>query len=194
LTDIDDVYNSDQEQARLYAILEQRYLQMLTAVQAALIRLFPGISDEHFRVRDQDVNALLQTAAQRVVRIDETTRQNIAEQLRVGQALGLSTYEIAHGNASLGYHGIEGLYTEIWKGRADTIARTELQHAQNEASLNRYAATGLVDHVRIIDGDEWDLPCAQRNGRVVPISEHPQLNHPNCTMVLVPVLREGILA
>src|SRR5262252_9010893 len=98
---VDDVYNSEQEQARLFAILEQRYLQMLAAVQAALIRLFPGISDEHFRVRDQDVNALLQTAAQRVVRIDETTRQNIAEQLRVGQALGLSTYDIATGVPTL---------------------------------------------------------------------------------------------
>ena len=193
MPDIGDVYDTPEEQQRLAAILEQRYLAMLAAVHAALIRLF-GLDPNRFVISDAAVNLLLVDAAQRVVRIDETTRQAIAEQLRVGQALGLSTYEIAHGNASLGYHGIEGLYTEIWKGRADTIARTELQHAQNEASLNRYAATGLVDHVRIIDGDEWDLPCAQRNGRVVPISEHPQLNHPNCTMVLVPVLREGILA
>ena len=190
---VDDVFNSEQEQAWLFAILEQRYLQMLAAVQAALIRLFPGISDEHFRVRDQDVNALLRVAAQRVVRIDETTRQNIAEQLRVGQAAGFSTYEIAHGRPDVGYHGIEGLYQETWKGRAEMIARTELQHAQNEAALNRYASSGLVDRVKIIDGDEWDLPCAERNGRVVPITDHPELNHPNCTLVVVPVLREGVL-
>ena len=193
MPDVDDVYNSDREQARLYAILEQRYLQMLTAVQAALIRLFPGISDEHFRVRDQDVNALLRTAAQRVVRIDETTRQNIAEQLRVGQALGLSTYEIAHGRADIGYHGIDGLYAETWKGRADMIARTELQHAQNESALNRYAATGLFDHVRIIDGCDWDEACCARNNTVVPITDRPQLNHPNCTLVVVPIVREGVL-
>src|SRR5215471_15696893 len=186
MPDVDDVYNSDQEQARLFAILEQRYLQMLTAVQAALIRLFPYWSDQ-FRVRDTDVNALLRDAAQRVVRIDETTRQNIAEQLRVGQALGLSSYEIAYGKPAVGYHGIDGLYQETWKGRAEMIARTELQHAQNEAALNRYATSGLVDMVKIIDGDEWDLPCAQRNGRIVPITDHPELNHPNCTMVLVPV-------
>ena len=80
------------------------------------------------------MNQLLVEAARQVVRIDETTRQAIAEQLRVGQALGLSTWEIANGNAEIGYHGIEGLYTETWKGRAETIARTELQHAQNEAA------------------------------------------------------------
>ena len=192
MPDVGDVYDTPEEQRRLAEILEQRYLAMLAAVHAALIRLF-GLDANRFVISDNAVNLLLVDAAQRVVRIDETTRQAIAEQLRVGQALGLSTYEIAHGNAKIGYHGIEGLYQETWKGRADTIARTELQHAQNEASMNRYAATGMVDHVKIIDGDEWDLPCAQRNGRVVPISERPQLNHPNCTMVLVPVLREGMI-
>jgi len=192
MPDVNDIYDTPEEQRRLAAILEQRYLAMLAAVHAALIRLF-GLDAERFVISDSAVNLLLVDAAQRVVRIDETTRQAIAEQLRVGQALGLSTYELAHGNANIGYHGIEGLYSETWKGRAETIARTELQHAQNEASLNRYAATGMVDHVKIIDGDEWDLPCAQRNGRIVPISERPQLNHPNCTMVLVPVLREGII-
>jgi hypothetical protein len=192
MPDITEVYDSGDEQRRLAEILEQRYLAMLTAVHAALIRLY-GLDPNRFVISDAAVNLLLVDAAQRVVRVDETTRQAIAEQLRVGQALGLSTYEIAHGNESIGYHGIEGLYQETWKGRAEMIARTELQHAQNEASLNRYAATGMVDHVKIIDGDEWDLPCAQRNGRIVPISERPQLNHPNCTMVLVPVLREGIL-
>src|SRR5499427_1476631 len=191
MPDIGDVYDTPEEQQRLAAILEQRYLAMLAAVHAALIRLF-GLDPNRFVISDAAVNLILVDAAQRVVRIDETTRQAIAEQLRVGQELGLSTYEIAHGNPKLGYRGIDGLYTETWKSRADTIARTELQHAQNEASLNRYAATGMVDMVQIIDGDEWDAPCRRRNGRVVPISERPQLNHPNCTMVVVPVLREGI--
>ena len=191
MPEVSDVYNTDDEQQRLAAILEERYLKMLVAVHAALIKLY-GLDANRFVISDAAVNLILVDAAQRVVRIDETTRWAIAEQLRVGQALGLSTYQIAHGAPELNYHGIDGLYQETWKGRADTIARTELQHAQNEASLNRYAATGMVDMVKIIDGDEWDLPCANRNGRIVPISERPQLNHPNCTMIVVPVLREGI--
>lgn len=192
MPDVDDVYDSAAEQERLAAILEQRYLAMLNAVHAAMIRLF-GLDPDRYRVHDAAVNAILVDAAQRVVRIDETTRQAIAEQLRVGQALGFSTYEIAHGKPEVGYRGIDGLYSETWKGRADMIARTELQHAQNEATLNRYAATGMVDMVQIIDGDDWDEPCRARNGRIVPISERPQLNHPNCTLSLVPVLREGIV-
>ena len=192
MPEVDDVYNSREEQERLAAILEQRYLRMLDAVHQAMIRVF-GLDPLRYIVTDAAVNQILVDAAQRVVRIDETTRQAIAEQLRVGQALGLSTHEIAYGNPEIGYHGIDGLYEETWKGRAEMIARTELQHAQNEASMNRYQATGMVDYVRIIDGDQWDQPCAERNGRVVPLSERPQLNHPHCTMVLVPVLREGII-
>lgn len=191
MPDVDDVYNSDDERKRLADILEQRYVAMLNAVHQAMIRLY-HLDPTRYIVSDAAVNQLLVDAARRVVRIDETTRQAIADQLRVGQELGLTTHEIANGNPDIGYHGIEGLYTETWAGRAETIARTELQHAQNEASLNRYAATGMVDMVQIIDGDDWDLPCEARNGRIVPISERPQLNHPNCTLVLVPVLREGI--
>jgi hypothetical protein len=190
--EVDDVYNSRDEQRRLAEILERRYLAMLAAVHEALIRLY-GLDATRFVISDSAVNLLLVDAARRVVGIDETTRQDIAEQLRVGQAAGFSNYELAHGRADVGYRGIEGLYTETYRNRSETIARTELQHAQNEAALNRYAATGMVDMVQIIDGDEWDLPCARRNGTIVPISDHPQLNHPNCTLVVVPVLREGII-
>lgn len=195
MAEVDDIYSSDEERRRLADILEPRYLAMLTAVHEAMIRVF-DLDPTQYIISDSAVNAILVDAAQRVVGIDETTRQAIAEQLRVGQSLGMSNYEIAHGDERIGYLGIEGLYNERFTGdgkRAEMIARTELQHAQNEASMNRYAATGMVDHVQIIDGDQWDLPCANRNGTIVPISERPQLNHPHCTMVLVPVLREGIV-
>ena len=189
---MDDVYDSDEERERLARILEERYLAMLEAVNTALVRLY-GLDTERFVVTDAAANQVLVEAARQVVRIDETTRQAIVEQLRVGQALGLSTWEIANGNEKIGYRGIEGLYTETWKGRAETIARTELQHANNVSALNRYAASGMVDMVQIIDGDDWDAECAARNGKIVPVSERPPLLHPNCTMVLVPVLREGII-
>lgn len=191
MPDITDVYDGDDERRRLAEILEQRYTAMLNAVHATLIELF-GLDVERFILPDTATNALLVEAAHEVVRIDETTRIAIAEQLRIGQALGLSTWEIAHGRPDIDYRGIDGLYGETWKGRADTIARTELQHAQNESALNRYAASGLIDFVEIIDGD-YDPECAARNGRIVPLSERPQLMHPNCTMNLIPVLREGVI-
>lgn len=189
MPDITDVYDSDEEQLRLAALMEERYRRMLEAVNESVRQVF-GLSANRMRLTDTAVNRILINAATRVVGIDETTRQAIAEQLRLGQELGLSTWEIANGVPKIGYRGIDGLYKETWKGRAETIARTELQHAQNIASYDRYQATGLVDQLEIVDGDD-DAVCANRNGTTVPLSERPQLAHPNCTLAVIPVLREG---
>jgi hypothetical protein len=189
MAEVDDVFDSEAEMRRLYAILAPRYVAMLMAVHNSLQRQFPNVNILRYRVTDPDVTALLTEAANQVVRITETTRQEIRDQLVVGQANGFSTWEIANGRPDVEYRGIQGIYMETWAGRPETIARTELQHAQNEASLNRYDAAG-VEQVRIVDGDEWDRPCADRDGRVVPITARPQLNHPNCTMILEPILQE----
>lgn len=190
MPDIGDVYDPHEEQVRLAAIMEERYRRMLEAVNEAVKQVF-GLSANRMRLTDSAVNKILINAATRVVGIDETTRQAIAEQLRLGQELGLSTWEIANGVPKIGYHGIDGLYKETWKGRAETIARTELQHAQNIASYDRYQATGMVDQLEIRDGDD-DEPCRSRDGTIVPLSERPQLAHPNCTLAVIPVLREGV--
>lgn len=190
MADLGDVYDSEEEQLRLAAIMEERYRRMLEAVNEAIRTVF-GLSANRMRLTDSAVNRILIDAAHRVVRIDETTRQAIAEQLRLGQELGLSTWEIANGVPSIGYHGVDGLYKETWKGRAETIARTELQHAQNIASYDRYQATGMVDQLEIRDGDD-DEPCRSRDGTVVPLSARPQLAHPNCTLAVIPILREGV--
>lgn len=190
MASVDDLYNEREEQERLAEIMELRYRAMFKSVHLAVQRVF-GLEADRFRLTDPAVNRLLVDAAERVVRITETERKEIARVLRMGEELGLSNWEIAQGKPEVGFAGIDGLYQETWQGRAETIARTELQHAQNEAALNRYAATGLVDRVQIVDGDE-DEPCAGRNGKVVSLSERPQLAHPNCTLNVIPILREGV--
>ncbi len=191
MAELGDVYDSEAEMRRLFDILGPRYVAMIVAVHNSLRRLLPNVNILSFRVTDADVAYMLTQAAQQVTMIDETTRAAIREQLVIGQANGLSTWEIANGNPDIGYRGIAGLYMETWKGRAEMIARTELQHAQNEASLNRYQRAG-IEQVEILDGDEWDQPCAARNHRIVPVTDRPQLNHPNCTMTVVPVV-QGIV-
>lgn len=181
------VYDEEDEIERLSAIVKRWYLRMLRGVHEVIGQAL-GIDD--FVLDDAATRRTLFEAATRVVRISETTRQAIAEMLERGQALGLSTTEIANGVPDIGYRGIDGLYRETWNGRAQAIARTELQHAQVESSLNRYQASDLVDRVRIIDGTDYDDACAARNGKIVPLTERPGLLHPNCTLVLVPVLRE----
>ena len=193
--DVEDVYDSAHEQEELLKVLEVVYLTMLRAIHQMVLLFLASTATfkpESFRLDDQATRRVLQEAADRVVRIDETTRAEIRQQLQVGQERGYSAWQIAHGVPKDDYPGIDGLFKERWKGRAGMVARTELQHAQRTSALNRYAASGLVDRVRIIDGDQWDQTCRNRDGKVVPIEQAPDLAHPNCTLVLVPVLREGV--
>lgn len=183
---IDDIYDPDYEQEQLTVIIEPRYSAMLNAVAELLKVRFPDV--EAFVVDDAATRRLLAEAGQQIVRIDETTRTAIAEQLQLGQERGYSAWEIANGVKKDGYRGIEGLFKETWASRADTVARTELQNAQLQSAQDRYRAGRVVDRMKIVDGDKDD-PCAARNGEVVPVTTRVDLQHPNCTVAVIPLLR-----
>jgi hypothetical protein len=183
------LYDPDEEQARLLLLFDDRYLGMLQAVHEATAE---ALDLEDFRLDDSAARRILLEAASRVVRIDETTRKAIAERLQQGQMLGLSNWELANGAPDKGYAGIEGLFRETWKGRAETVARTELAHAQLRSAVDRYQASGLVQEVQLIDGD-YDETCQGRNGKRVALSQVPGLAHPNCTLIVVPLLRDEVL-
>jgi hypothetical protein len=131
-------------------------------------------------------------AAGRVVLIDEATRNALREVLQEGQRRGYSDRQIADGVPAEGYGGVDGLYLNTWKSRAATIARTELSEAMVQSSLDRYAATGLVQRVEIVENSDTDDACAQRNGRIVPLSSRPGLLHPNCRVSLIPLVEQEI--
>lgn len=191
----DDVYSGEAERELLARILGAYYSAVLAAVHEVVRASFidvPAFDPEQFLLEDSATVRLLSQAGARIVRIDETTRQAIAAQLQTGAQRGYNTWQIAHGVPSEDYRGINGLFRETWAGRAEMVARTELQNAQRLSAIDRYNATGLVDEVELIDGDEWDAECANRNGKVVPLAQAPGLAHPNCTLVLVPVLRRGV--
>ena len=191
----DDVFDANAERELLERILGTYYAVVLAAIHEVVKATFvdvPGFDPDRFVLEDSATVRLLAQAGTQIVRITETTRQAIASQLQVGAQRGYNTFQIAHGVPSEGFAGINGLFQETWAGRAEMVARTELQNAQRLAAIDRYNATGLVDEVTIVDGDEWDSVCANRNGHVVPLSQVPTLAHPNCTLMLVPVLRQGI--
>jgi hypothetical protein len=187
---LDDLYDPDEEQSFLARILMPRYLRMLEAVQELLHSVFPFLSADDFRLDDEATRKQLALAAEQVVRIDQSTRDQLRDVLREGQRRGYSDHEIADGKPDEGFGGIRGLYLETWRGRPELIARTELAIAQHSASLDRYAATGLVTHVRLHENEDTDAPCAERNGKVVPITEKPGLLHPNCRLGLEPIVNE----
>jgi len=179
----DDLYTPEDE-ARLQVILDHAYVTMLRTMHLLTLDYYADRLDPaDFRLDDPATRAVLAHAGQRVTMISETTRQSLAALLAEGQARGDTTAMIAD--------SIAHLFEVTWANRAEVISRTELGEAQRLSSLDRYAATGLVDRVYIIDGEE-DEPCASRNGKTVPLSEAPTLAHPQCTLVLAPVLREGV--
>lgn len=181
-------WDSRDEQDRLRRILGPHALAMGRAVDAVLRSV--GLNLDLPRLDDVATRLILADAGQRVVRIDETTRQAVAETFQEGQALGLSDWELARGSRKVGFGGIDGLFKETWRGRAQTVARTEMTESQLTSARERYLASGVVDQVRIVDGEQDDA-CASRNGRVVPVTQRVGTAHPNCTVAVVPVLREG---
>jgi hypothetical protein len=187
---LEDIYDRLEEQRRLARILMPRFLRLLQAWHEMVASVFQ-LSPEEFRLDDPATRKQLAHAAERVVLIDQSTRAALWEVLREGQQRGYSNHEIAHGVPADGYGGIDGLYLNTWRGRSETIARTEVAEAQNVASLDRYAATGMVDRVQIVEHEDTDEPCASRNGRVVPLASKPGLLHPNCQMGLIPVVNEA---
>jgi len=176
----DDLYTPEDE-ARLRVILDHAYVTMLRTMHLLTLDYYADRLDPRdFRLDDVASNEILRHAGSRVTGISQTTRQALAALLQAGQARGDTTFQIQE--------SIAHLFETTWAHRAETIARTELGNAQLIASADRYRATGLVDKVKIIDGED-DAPCAAQNGKVVPLGDEGGLNHPNCTKVIVPILR-----
>jgi hypothetical protein len=187
---LEDVYDAAAEQERLAAIVDPRYTRMLVAVHELVASAFPELQD--YRLDDEAVRALLDEAAAHVVLIDDATRRAIAATLQEGQARGYSAFELAHGvparEGQPAFGGIDGLFHVTWKGRSETVARNELAEAQHQSAVNRYAATGMVERVRLVENEDTDEPCAARNGQVVPLSPPPARLHVNCRLGLVPIV------
>ena len=188
---LSDIYDREAWQRLLAAVLMPRFLRMQVAWHEFVASQFPELSPHEFRLDDEATRMILAEAAERVVMIDASTRDAIREQLREGQKRGYSTDQLAYGVPEDDYRGIDGLFRTTWKSRAETVARTELAHAQNVSSLDRYAATGLVSKVQLVENDDTDEPCARRNGMVVPLSSKPGLLHPNCRLGIIPIVDEA---
>lgn len=129
--------------------------------------------------------AVLAAQAEAAV-VDATTKRLIVQRIANGIDRGLTPYQIAYGTND--FPGIDGLFEQTWKNRPLTVARTVLQKAQLQASIERYRTLGRgrVSHLLVHDGD-YDDYCATRNGTTVPIGTALDLAHPNCRLFVTPV-------
>ena len=168
---VEDIYDEADEEERLKFLLEAAYRRVLRDVHLIVTEAF-DIEPSTFRLPDDAATAWArEQAAARVSMISATTREALRDLIADAIDEGLATSEVIE--------RIQSLYLETWPGRAETIARTEIAEAQRLSAIDRYKASGLVDRVKIRDGED-DAPCAQRNGTTVPLDEAPELAHPNC--------------
>jgi HK97 family phage portal protein len=128
----------------------------------------------------------------RIVGISDTTRQDVARVITDGVGEGLGVDKIAE--------ELRGLFEETYKGRAQTVARTESMHSYNLASGLAYEEAG-VQEVELLDNRDHDtdpgpdgLTCAERDGLIVSVTDvafHTNAEHPNGSLAVAPIVSLG---
>lgn len=140
-----------------------------------------------FDLTDPAVTELLDDAGNRIKQISNTTLEAVRDLLKYANDNGWSIDHLVRGGD--GKPGLRDIVAQTYKGRAKTIARTELGNAQNRAAYHRFFGAG-VTKVYVLDdgiGDE-DEPCVAVNQSVKPIEWMIDnvLEHPNCTRAFAP--------
>lgn len=143
-----------------------------------------------FDADDPAVARILEGASRRVKEISDTTRDQINALLQFGSDNGWSIDDLVNGDPAGQPRGLRALVAESYRGRARTIARTELGTAQQLAAVGRYKAAG-VKQVLVFDNGltDDDEPCQAANGAVWSLEEAEAnpLEHPNCTRAFAPL-------
>lgn len=182
--DLHGIRDDDLELRLLTAIFVLWYGATMRAVHTVVLRV---LNLSQVPLDDPSVRKIVLAGRAAAVGVDATTRRMIAERIAEGLEMGLSARQIAYGTND--FPGISGLFKTTWKGRPLTVARTELQKAQLLATVQRFqtvgrgVVTGLLAH----DGDH-DAACAARDGRIYPLNNPPDLLHPNCRLVVSPIV------
>lgn len=133
---------------------------------------------------------VLDHAGNDIVRINDATRNAVRDALQTANQEGWNLYQIAHGVPDANFRGLDSIVQQLYKGRSEVIARTEVGRASQEAARAQWSELG-VGYQEIQDGEDFDDFCASRNGEVVTIDEAVDLAHPQCTVVCFPVVTEN---
>ena len=187
----------------LLPLLEDALLTNITAPHTVriVIRMADLTGDlvglDPITVDDPLVERLSRRSATRVKRVSNVTRGAIRRTLAEGQRLGLSNFEIAEGGTTrvreLGFRPLRDVVAETYRGRAQTIARSEMAVASSQATHDRYAEAG-VEFVDISDGPGcgWvsheDSDLADGSRRTLSAYNAFPTAHPNCVRLALPVI------
>jgi len=183
------------DEAALRQIIQAFYAECLEASWDYYNHIL-GVS-QVFSFEDPVVTGVLKDAASRVKDIQNTTLEALRSLLQQANTEGWSIDHIVRGDPASGVPGLKSLVQETYKGRAETIARTELGTAQNVAAVSRYTLAG-VKQVFVMDNgnEDDDEPCQAVNGTVQSLEwalANP-LEHPNCVIGSTQVFARDVLA
>jgi hypothetical protein len=165
----EEIFNPDQATREMQDAYETIYLNVLNE-NGDLIQ--PQLGG-NFALDDPATREYLKAAGVKIQDISLHTLRQLRKQLTAGQEAGESVDELAGRIKNLPGFGA---------ARARVVARTELGHASNTSALALYQESGLVESIRVYDG-ETHPPCAAVNGKVLTLQEaksFPTLGHPNC--------------
>jgi AcrR family transcriptional regulator len=155
-----------------------------------------GLSDSALTwdVSNPWVRQVMSGVAERVTMVSETTKRDIARVVTDALQEGTSIPDLAD--------KLRGLYEETYRGRSETIARSESQFSYNTAQVEA-SREGGVSEMELLDNPNHTtdpgsdgLTCAQRNGLIVPVDDvhrHIAAEHPNGTMACAPVVQLGVV-
>lgn len=186
----DDLWPSSEEVALRVALHE--------ALSELVIDIIGGLVDEYGDISLPFTDIILQQriaeSATRVRWIDNVTQRAIQRTLAEGRALGLSDWQIAYGsNQHPEFRGLRSVVEEVYKGRAQTIARTEIANSSNLTQVDWSRHAGYT-RMRVSDGNGcgWSSHSDSRkaNGMIVTLEEaaaHPTA-HANCRRSMVPIV------
>ncbi len=175
----------DSDAAELEAVLKRFYVDLLQ-LSWDNWNVELGV-DLAFDLIDPAVTKALNGAGARVKVIMETTRTALQDALQFSNENGWSIDHLVRGDAELGRPGLRNIIEQTYKGRAKTIAITELANAQASAAATRYSSAG-VDRVLVLDGGfpESDEACNilgnGGKGTIMSLAwfqAHP-IAHPRC--------------
>ncbi len=180
--------NWAQEDELLEALMD-RYYNEIGKSAYGQVSAFTG-ADLSWDVANPNINQVMDKLLLRVDDISATTRTDVQKIIADGLAEGMGYQELGK--------ELETLFTETYKGRAETIARTESMLAYNTASRLGYEESGMVGQVEMVDNPEHDtdpgsdgLTCAERDGLIVELADvdgHVQAEHPNGSLAIIPIL------
>ena len=174
---------------RLLELVQRYYVEVIGASWETW-NLSLGL-EVAFEQSDPAVVEALKVAGSQVRLISETTRTALQELLTYGAEQGWSVGQLVRGTDDR--PGLRALVAETYKGRARTIARTELGEAQQTAATARYKAAGVA-RVLVLDNgfDDSDPTCTDLNGTVQTLdwAQRNKLQHPNCVRAFAPYFEE----